>query len=56
MEIEYTIKTKSRLLMEFSQAPEGMAKIILLMSVPFWGISWLVRKALHGETIKIEGE
>lgn len=41
----YEIRTKSKLLVAFSQNPEGMAKILLLATLPFWGISWIIRKA-----------
>ena len=46
MKKEYIIKTNSKLLAEFAQTPEGMAKIILVMTAPFWGISYLTRKLL----------
>lgn len=42
----YVIKTKSRLLYEFSQTPEGGAIVLLILTLPFWGISWLVRTLL----------
>lgn len=45
-EYKYIIKTNSRLLVEFAQTPEGMARIILVITVPFWGIAYLVRKLL----------
>lgn len=43
----YTIRTKSRLLAEFSQCPEGMGKLILIIALPIWGISWIVRKVME---------
>jgi len=46
MKKEYTIKTNSRLLAEFSQCPEGMAKLLLVITFPIWGISYLTRKLL----------
>jgi hypothetical protein len=49
--MKYVIGTNSRLLAEFSQCPEGMAKVLLIVTLPFWGISWLIRKA-SGDTIK----
>ncbi len=52
-QIEYTITTKSRLLAEFSQCPEGMGKLLLIITLPIWGISWLVRIALK-HTLTIE--
>jgi hypothetical protein len=44
----YTIRTKSKLLAEFCQCPEGMAKVILVVTLPFWAISWIVRKITKG--------
>ena len=43
-ETKYIIKTNSKLLVEFAQIPEGMGKIILITTIPFWGISVLIRK------------
>ena len=43
----YVIKTESKLLAEFAQSSEGMGKIILAITIPFWGISWLVRKIME---------
>jgi hypothetical protein len=45
----YIIRTKSKLLAEFSQCPEGMAKIILMLTLPFWAISWIVRSVMKNE-------
>ena len=47
----YIIRTKSRLLAEFSQCPEGMAKVILVVTLPLWAISWIVRQ-ISGSVIK----
>jgi len=45
---KYIIKTNSKLLAEFAQTPEGGAKILLILTFPFWGISYLVRFVLGG--------
>lgn len=44
---KYTIKTDSKLLVEFSQCPEGVAKMLLVVTFPFWGTSWVVRKLFN---------
>ena len=44
---KYVIRTNSKLLVEFAQTPEGMAKIILMVTIPFWAISILIRKLLE---------
>jgi len=44
---KYLIETDSRLLAEFCKTPEGGAKILLIITLPFWGISWLTRRLLE---------
>lgn len=47
MKSKYIIKTNSKLLAEFAKSPEGVAKILLIVTAPFWGIAYLVRKCAH---------
>lgn len=54
VETIYIIRTKSKLLAAFCQCPEGMAKVILGITFPFWAISWIVRKTMQGSVRKNE--
>lgn len=42
MEKTYIIKTQSKLLVEFAKTPEGGAIVLLVATLPFWGIARVV--------------
>ena len=42
MKETYLIKTKSKLLVEFAKTPEGGAIVLLVATLPFWGIARVV--------------
>ena len=42
--MKYIIQTKSKLLKEFCNTPEGIAIPLLILILPFWGVSWIIRK------------
>ena len=48
MKKEYIIKSKSKLFVNFSQVPEGVVIVILLLTSPVWLIFWLENRILTG--------